>query len=98
MRNEHFQFIDEAMEDNRQLTSRQLHGLVVEKYMYPDLNVSISTIKRARWALGWNSKKTRYCALIREINKEKRMTWCLDRIAEGDLELSDVIWTDECSI
>jgi len=26
------------------------------------------------------------------------MTWCLDRIAEGDLELSDVIWTDECSI
>ena len=94
--NEHFQFIDEAMEADRELTSRQLHGLVVEKY--PDLNVSISTIKRARQALGWNSKKTRYCALISEINKEKRMTWCLDRIAEGDLELSDVIWTDECSI
>ena len=26
------------------------------------------------------------------------MTWCLDRIAEGDLELSDVIWTDESSV
>jgi len=55
LRNEHFQFIDEAMEDNRELTSRQLHGLVVEKN--PDLNVSISTIKRARQALGWNSKR-----------------------------------------
>ena len=26
------------------------------------------------------------------------MTWCLDRVAEGDLQLSDVIWTDESSI
>ena len=43
-------------------------------------------------------KQTRYCALITEVNKEKRMTWCLDRIAEGDLQLSDVIWTDESSI
>ena len=33
----------------------------------------ISTIKRARRALGWNSKQTRYCALTSEINKEKRM-------------------------
>ena len=62
------EFIDEAMEADRELTSRQLHGPVVEKY--PDLNVSISTIKRARQALGWNSKKTRYCALISEIKKK----------------------------
>jgi hypothetical protein len=46
LRNEHFQFIDEAMEANRELTSRQLHGMVVEKY--PELCVSVSTIKRAR--------------------------------------------------
>jgi len=67
LRNEHFQFIDEAMEDNRELTSGQFHGLVVEKY--PDLNVSISTIKRTRRALGRNSKKTRYCAIFSEIKK-----------------------------
>jgi len=36
--------------------------------------------------------------MISEINKEKRMTWCLDRVAEGNLELSDVILTDESSI
>ena len=67
---ERFQFIDEAMEADRELTSQQFHGRVVEKY--PDLNVLISSIKRACRALGWNSKKTRYCALISEINEEKR--------------------------
>ena len=89
-------FIDETMEANPELISRQLHGMVAEKFS--DASVSISTVKRARKALGWSAKKTRYCALITEVNKEKRMTWCLDRIAEGDLQLSDVIWTDESSI
>ena len=93
--NEQFRFMDEAMEANPELTSRQLHGMVTEKF--PDLRFSISTLKRARKALGWSAKRTHYCALISEINKEKRMTWCLDRIAEGDLELADVIWTDESS-
>ena len=36
--------------------------------------------------------------MIIDINKEKQMTWCVDHVAEGDLELSDVIWTDESSI
>ena len=93
---EHFRFMDEAMEANPELTSRQLHGMVADKFS--DVSVSISTGKRARKALGWSAKRTRYCALIAEVNKEKRMTWCLDRIAEGDLQLSDVIWTDESSI
>ena len=91
---EHFRFMDEAMEANPELTSRQLHGMVADKFS--DVSVSISTVKRARKALGWSAKRTRYCALIAEVNKEKRM--CLDRIAEGDLQLSDVIWTDESSI
>ena len=47
--NEHFQFIDEALEADCELTSRQLHGMVVEKY--PDLS---GTINKARRALGWN--------------------------------------------
>ena len=24
------------------------------------------------------------------------MEWCLDRVIAGDLDLDDVIWTDEC--
>ena len=34
------------MEADHEPTSRQFHGMVVEKY--PDLSVSIGTIKRAR--------------------------------------------------
>ena len=26
------------------------------------------------------------------------MEWCLDRVIANDLELDDVIWTDECSV
>ena len=40
----------------------------------------------------------RYSTLMTEVNKGKRMMWCLDCIAEGNLQLSDVIWTDESSI
>jgi len=44
--NEHFQFIDESTEADRELTSWQLHGMAVKEY--PDLSDSFSTIKRAR--------------------------------------------------
>lgn len=96
LQTEHFEFIDETMEQNTDMSSRQLHGKLLEKY--PQLRVSVCTVKRARRALGWSSKRTRYCALISEINEERRMTWCLERIAEADMEFSDVIWTDESSI
>ncbi len=44
LRNEHFVFIDEAMEENPELTSRQLHDMVIEKF--PGLRASVSTVKR----------------------------------------------------
>ena len=53
---------------------------------------------RARKHLGWISTKTRYCALIREENNEKRLLWCKERIEQNDLDLSDVIFSDESSV
>lgn len=69
------------MEINPELTSRQLYALFNTKFSAP---VSLSTVQRACRALGWGAERTRYCALICEVNKEKRMTWCLEQIAEGD--------------
>ena len=60
--------------------------------------IAISTLERARLRLGWISKKTRYCALITEQNQEKRLDFCKALIDTNDLEFSDVIWTDECSV
>ena len=93
---EHFRFVDELMAQNNDLSSRQLY--VAFKTAYPSTEASLSTIKRARRDLGWTMKRTRYCQLISEVNKEKRMEWCLDRVLSNDFELSDVIWTDECSV
>ena len=36
--------------------------------------------------------------MIREVNKEKKMKWCEDRISEGDLEFDNVIFMDECMV
>ena len=48
--------------------------------------------------LRWISKRTRYCALISENNQEKRVGFCKELIEKDDLNFSDVIWTDECSV
>ena len=92
----HYRFVDEVMAQNNDLSLRQLY--TVFKTAYPSTVVSLSTIKRTRRDLGWTMKRTRYCQLISEVNKDKRMDWCLDRVLSNDLELSDVIWTDECLV
>ncbi len=91
---EHYRFIDEQMAENTELTSRQLQRKIEE---FPNVQASLSTVMRARRYLGWVCKKTRYCALIREENKQKRLDWCRERQADGET-FRDVIWTDECSV
>ena len=87
-------YIDEIVENNKTITSRLLHGMVVEKF--PGCTISSTTAKRAHQAVGWTAKKTRYCTLISDINKKKSLDpWCLDRVVEKDMDLEDVIWTDE---
>ena len=46
---EHFRFIDETMEANLELTSRQLHGMVAEKFSDASVSTSTSTVKRTRY-------------------------------------------------
>ena len=49
--NEQVEYIHECMKDNDECTGRQLHELLLERW--PNLSVSIDTIKRERRALGW---------------------------------------------
>ena len=93
---EHLRFIDDAMAENDELTSSQLYNMFQEQY--PEISVSISTIKRVRRELGWVAKRTRYCAMIAERNKEKRVEWCQEQIRAGDLRFANVVWTDECTV
>ena len=92
---EQYIFIDNAMIENDELTSRQLRDLVEERW--PEIKASLSTYKRARKDLGWVATRPKYCQLIREANQAKRLLWCEERVKEKD-QFQDVIWTDECSV
>ena len=87
-------FIDEALADNDELTSRQLRGLLEERW--PGIEVSLSTVKRARKELGWIATRPKYCQLIRDANKEKRVLWCKERL-DSNNQFAEVL-TDECSL
>ena len=87
--------IDEALAENDELTSRQLRGILEKRC--PDIDVSLSTVKHARKDLGWIATRPKYCHLIREANKQKRVLWCKERLESKD-QFADVVWTDECSV
>ena len=92
---EHYFFIDNQLLLNDELTTRQLRNLLVQEF--PELCVSLSTVKRARYELGWVVSNPKYCQLIRDANKEKRLTWCKKMIQEKE-QFNDVLFTDESSV
>ena len=71
---EHYQYIDELMIKNDELTATNLYNELLEKFL--TLKLSRETVRRARNKLGWISTTPKYCQLIREVNKEKRLKWC----------------------
>lgn len=60
------------------------------------LTVSHSTIKRARYELGWVITSPKYCQLIRDLNKAKRLEWC--KKITRTKGTFDNVFTDECSV
>ena len=69
---DHYRFIDEAMTVNNELTLRQFFSLFTAKY--PEIQVSISTVKRARRhdivrLFGRLTKKKGCCGANSEWNK-----------------------------
>ena len=95
LRDEHYCEIDKALSENDEMTSRQLRAMLISKW--PSLSMSISTVERARRELGWVVTSPKYCQLIREQNKQKRLEWCQKMIATNE-QFKDVIFTDECSV
>ena len=92
---EQLRFINKEMENDDECTAKKLHELLLERW--PHLNISVTTIKRMRRKLGWVVTRPKYCQLIRDLNKQKRLAWCLDRIAAQDT-FDNIIFSDECSI
>lgn len=85
--------INQSLQENDELITRDL----LEKLKNLDLGGSLSSVARARRKLGWTSTATRYCQMIRQANKEKRVDFCKQVLEAGD-NFDDVIFTDEAMV
>ncbi len=92
---EHYELIDEAMLENDELTGHALCSKLCAKFI--TLNPSLETVRRARRGLGWVSTTPKYCQLIQEVNKGKRLVWCQDMLSTKET-FNNIIWSDECSV
>ena len=57
--------------------------------------ISMCMVKRARKTREWTFHGSRYCQLIRNANKEKRVQWAKDNLHSS---FDIVVWTDESTI
>ena len=89
----HLTFLDEKIAENPERGSVELQKLLQEEF---GLTVSPGYIRKLRVKLGWVSKRTKYGQMIRDINKEKRLKWAQEQIANGE-NFDDVIFSDEAS-
>ena len=87
--------INNELEENDEATARHLKAMLIEKY--PELEVTISTVKCQRQALGWVNTRPHYCQLIRNLNKTKRLVWCREQLRVNE-KFSNVVFSDECTI
>ena len=82
--------IDDQMKKKDETTGLELQKLL--KKEIEGFNASVSSILRWRNDLGWTAKGTKYCQMIREVNKEKRLKWAKDR-TDQDTTFDNVIFT-----
>ena len=85
------QIIEDQMCKDDETTGCELKKLLSKD----DIHVSARTTLRWRRQLGWTSKGTSYCQMIRDVNKEKRLAWA---IQNKDMSFEDVIFSDESTI
>lgn len=59
--------IEEAYRGNDELTSTEIKRLLVARW--PNLRVSVATIKRTRKEMGWVCTRPHYCQLLRPVSE-----------------------------
>jgi transposase/Fe2+ or Zn2+ uptake regulation protein len=88
---EMLRLVEDHLQEDDEATAIQLLKLLNDN----GYDVSKTTIIRARKLLGWTFHGSRYCQMIRQANKEKRLTWAQENL---DNSFSNVVWTDESMI
>ena len=83
--------IEEQMQRNDETTALEIKQLLEKE----GFDASESSIRQWRKDLGWTSKGTSYCQMIREVNKEKRLKFATEN---NGMTLLDTIYTDETTV
>ena len=91
----HRRLIHEELSKNNELSARDIQDIIRNRC--GGIIPSVSAIKRARFKLGWRWSGTKYCQLIRDVNKIKRLAFCQQLVANEE-QFQDVIFSDESSI
>ena len=84
--------IEKCMQDDDETTGKELLSAVLRK---TSINITAASTLTARKSLGWTSRGSAYCQLIRNGNRVKRLEWAKENIGAT---FHDVIWTDETSV
>lgn len=87
-------FTDSYMEKKDKLTAPHLRKKIYDIF---GCDFSESKLKRLQEKLGWVQTGTKYCQLIREPNRVKRLEFTLKSMEEEE-NFDDVILTDDCSV
>jgi len=72
--------VEAKMQADDETTAVQLSELLVKS----GIQISLATVKRCRTTLGWTFNGTRYCQMIREANKLKRLEFANQCLATKD--------------
>ena len=59
--------------------------------------VHVSTVRRSRKQQGWTLQTTRYCQLIKQKNKVKRLEFAR-QVLDSEDTFDDIIFSNECSV
>ena len=83
--------IEEQMEADDETTGKELQKLLVKN------GIKVSSTMALRWRsqLSWTSKSTRYCQMIRDVSKAKRLEWPQ---LNKDMPFDDIIHTNETTV
>ena len=67
-------------------------------FKYPKLLMSINTVGKARYELGWVVTMPKYCKIIREANRLKWLEWCQEMINTNEQFDNVVVADEQCSV
>ncbi|WKY05771.1 hypothetical protein Q1695_006179 [Nippostrongylus brasiliensis] len=89
--------IREVITNSYMADSSMSSKLVNNRLKQMGIDVSDRHVRRIRKELGFKTRTVKYCQLIRDANKIRRVEFCSEMLAANET-FSDCVFTDECCI